>query len=229
MLLDRIRDFSNEQQNMTMVRHNSSPIAAMKITSITLNQFIKEFNSGDKDALNKLVSAVYDELLKVARSYRSRLGAGVTLDTKAIVHEAYEQIFKSDKLEFDSRKHFYATVAQAMRWIICDYARKSKAEKRGGDRDQFSITSAAKLFPDQLQRSYADQVDLILAIDRALNNLEKIDPEMTKLVNLRFFFGLSIEESAKALDISPRTVNREWRIAKLYLHKALAEFQDQAR
>ena len=227
MFLDRFCDFDLEPQKIRMVREFSSPKAVMKLTSITLNQFIKEFNSGDKDALNRLVSAVYDELLKVARSYRKRLGAGVTLDTKAIVHEAYEQIFKSDKLEFESRKHFYATVAQAMRWIICDYARKAKAEKRGGDRDQFSITSAAKLFPDQLQRSQMDQIDLILSIDRALNNLEKIDPEMTKLVNLRFFFGLSIEESAKALDISTRTVNREWRIAKLYLHKALAEFKDE--
>jgi len=200
----------------------------MSVDAETVSKFIQEYNRGDKEALNRLVSVVYEELCLVAKSYRNRMGAGVTLDTKAIVHEAYEQIFKSPKLDFESRKHFYATVAQAMRWILCDHARRAKAKKRGGGQERLTITTANQLFADELQKSEEDQIELILSVDRALKDLENKDPRMVKLVNLRFFFGLSIEESAIALDMSSRTANREWKIAKMYLSKCLADYKEEA-
>ncbi len=227
MLVSRFRDYKGEPSLNIMIRQHPTPSKQeVPLTSISVTRFIQEHNAGDKEALNKLVRLVYNELLIVARAYRSRMGAGVTLDTKAIVHEAYEHIFNSSKLDFESRKHFYATVSQAMRWIICDYARRAKAEKRGGMVEKLSITSAGKLFGDEMQSSQMSQIDLILSVDKALSELEKIDPEMTQLVNLRFFFGLSIEEASKALEVSTRTLNREWRIAKLYLAKCLKDYKD---
>lgn len=157
-------------------------------------------------------SAVYDELRKLARHYMRGERSGHTLQTTALVNEAYVRLAGAEGIEFHDRAHFFAMAATMMRRILVDHARAHAADKRGG---------GAALIPlDERIAAAESNVDL-LALDAALTKLAVMDPQQARIVELRFFTGLTVDETAVALEISPATVKRDWAIAKAWLHHEL--------
>ncbi len=162
---------------------------------------------------------IYDELYQLAQMYRVRERAGLTLDTRAIVHEAYLRLIGDFEISWKSRKHFYVIAARAMRRVLCDYARMHKAAKRGGGMLILTVTTLANLFKQQGEPE--NHLHLILSMEEALIQLEQKDPHLARLVELRFYYGLTIRETAEVLESSPRSVNRNWQIARRFLFKML--------
>ena len=169
-----------------------------------------DWSNGDKAAYDKLVPLVYDELHRLARHYMSREREGHTLQTSALVNEAYLRLVDQRRVRWQNRAHFFAISAQVMRRILVDYARKQRRVKRGGARQQVSLD-------DALAISNERSPDLV-ALDEALNDLTEIDERKARVVELRFFGGLDVNETAEALDIHPNTVVNDWRFAKAWLH-----------
>ncbi|MGA9527323.1 MAG: sigma-70 family RNA polymerase sigma factor [Terriglobales bacterium] len=170
---------------------------------------------GDDDAAGKLIPVVYSELRRLAGSYMRRERGDHTLQATALVHEAYLKLVEQRSVNWQSRAHFFGVAAQLMRRILIDYARGHTREKRGGEQKKLSLDEAF-IFAEQ-------QADELLAVDDSLNQLAKIDPRQARVVELRFFGGLSVEESAEVLGISPKTVKRDWSIAKAWLYADLKE------
>ncbi len=168
---------------------------------------------GDERALSQLMPLVYDELRRLARGYLGRERPGQTLQPTALVNEAYLRLVKDKKQDWQTRTHFVAIAAISMRQILIEHARARDAQKRGGDRARVTLDEG--LVAEE-QRS----VDL-LAVDDALRKLATIDAQQAKLVELRFFGGLTIDESAEALGISPATVKRHWAMAKAWLQREI--------
>lgn len=169
--------------------------------------------SGDRRALDEAFRLVYDEIRAIARA---RLGYGArraTLDTTAVVHEAYLKIVRHGEMEWRDRRHFLAVAASAMRQVLLDHARKQLASKRGGGASHLPLDAAETVLA-------ADAREL-LALDGALGRLAAVDSELAKLVEMRYFGGLSVEETARALDVSAATVKRSWRKARAFLHREL--------
>jgi RNA polymerase sigma factor (TIGR02999 family) len=175
-----------------------------------VTQLLVKLNSGDEKVGDELVKAVYEELHKYAKFYMSRERPDHTLQPTALVHEAYLRLVKQYQIEWESRTQFYAVAAQMMRRILVDYARNRYANKRGGKVLKVSLDEAENI-------SGNSDVDLVL-LDEALTELAKLDPRQSQIVELRFFSGLSVEETAQTLNISVATVTREWRIAKMWLY-----------
>lgn len=169
---------------------------------------------GDRGSFDELVDLVYEDLRRIAHR-QLRKNARGTLDTTGLVNEAYIRLVDADRVSFKDGSHFFATAAQAMRWIIVDRARMVSARKRGG-RD-----ADLTLEPDDL--AIEEQADRLIDLDRALERLSTIDERLTKLVECRFFAGLSVEEAASALGISTRTADRDWQRAKAWLLSELGE------
>ena len=168
----------------------------------------------DRDAAwSELLPLVYDELRGLARKRMSRERSEHTLDATGLVHEAYMRLVGDNEMEWQSRRHFFGAAAEAMRRVLVDHARKQKSQKRGGDRAKLSIT-VAELVHD-------DDPDQLLALDEALTGLEKEDPRAAEVARLRFYTGLGVEETALAMDISVRTVMREWSYARARLAELL--------
>lgn len=170
---------------------------------------------GDRAALERLVPLVYEELRLAAHRQLGRLRPGDTLDTTALVHEAYLKLAGAEAVEFADRRHFLAVAATAMRQIIVDYARRARAGKRGGGAVPVSLERAAVAggeLPEQF-----------LALDEALTRLAALSPRPAQVVELRFYGGLSVEEAAEVLGTSPRTVKREWQKARAWLYRELCE------
>jgi RNA polymerase sigma factor (TIGR02999 family) len=171
--------------------------------------------AGDRKAAADLLPLIYDDLRKLARARMAKLVPGQTLQPTALVHEAYVRVIGSGDPGWDGRGHFFGAAAQAMRNILVDQARRKAALKRGGGRQRLDLVDSDLA----IQPPRED----ILALDEALRRLEADDPRKGRIVNLRYFAGLTAEETAAALDVSVGTVEREWRYIKVWLHTQLAE------
>ena len=178
-----------------------------------VTQLLHEWSDGDKDAPARLMPLVYDELRKLAGRYLSRERSDHTLQATALVHEAYLQLVDQTQVSWQSRAHFYGFAAQAMRHILVDHARARAADKRGGGAVKLDLEEA-DILPEQ-------RATEIVALDDALKVLAKFDERKSKIVELRFFGGLTEEEIATHLGISERTVKRDWKMARLWLYREL--------
>jgi RNA polymerase sigma factor (TIGR02999 family) len=175
---------------------------------------LAELRTGDKAALDRLFSVVYEELrARAARELRRR-SPGETLSTTALVHEVYLKFADAAALSVEDRRHFFALAARAMRQIVVDHARRSLARKRGGGVRPVTL--------DPADASQAAEPADLLALDLALCELTELDARLARTVELRFFGGLSVEETAEMMEVSPRTVKRDWRKARAFLHRAIA-------
>jgi RNA polymerase sigma factor (TIGR02999 family) len=168
---------------------------------------------GEPDALQELYPLVYGELRRLAHGYMSRERAGHTLETAALVNEAYLRLIESKRVRWQNRTQFFALSAQLMRRILVDFARARRSIKRGGEVPPLSLDHA----PSVSAKSSPD----LVALDDSLKALAEIDPRKSQVVELRFFGGLSVEETAEALKVSPGTVVRDWRLAKAWLRREL--------
>jgi RNA polymerase sigma factor (TIGR02999 family) len=179
----------------------------------TVSELLANWHAGDDEALRAALPLVYEELRRVARHYLRQERPGHTLQGTALVHEAYLRLEKQGATDFKNREHFLAICAQLMRQILVEHARSRAAAKRdGGFRLELDDNLAFK----------AQSMDLV-ALDDALKELAKLDPQQSRIVELRFFGGLSIEETADAMDLSPTTVKRHWATAKLWLHHEISK------
>lgn len=178
-----------------------------------VTRLLENLNAGDKDALPALLPLVYDELRRLAGRQLSRERPGHALQPTALVHEAYLKLIGQQEVRWQNRAHFMGVAAQAMRRILVDQARARLTHKRGGDLQSVSIDDVT-LFEEPRSAQ-------LLALDAALSKLAGFDPEQARLVELRFFGGLTIEETADLLGVSDTTVKREWRLARAWLHRAV--------
>lgn len=176
-------------------------------------ELIAAARNGDRAALDRLFTLAYDELHHMAHLVRRR-GDGETLRTTALVHEAYFKLKPDRELAIQDQAHFTHIVARAMRQVLVDGARRRRAERRGGDATPVTLDESVRAAPMRTEE--------ILALEEALEELERVDPRKAKVVECRFFGGLSVEETAAALDISTPTVKRDWRVARAWLAQAIA-------
>lgn len=174
-----------------------------------VTQLLQAWCSGDQTALEKLMPLVYDELHRLAHHYMLHERIGHTLQTTALVNEAYLKLIDAANVGWQNRAHFFAISANLMRRILVDFARTRGYRKRGGNIRKVELNEALVPSPER-------SVDFV-ALDSALSSLAAFDPRQAKLVELRFFGGLSVEEAAEVLGVSPRTVKREWAVAKVWL------------
>jgi RNA polymerase sigma factor (TIGR02999 family) len=178
-----------------------------------VTHLLEELSGGNQDALAALVPLVYEQLRRLARNHMRRERQGQTLQTTALVHEAYLRLVDQRHVRWQNRSHFFAIAAQAMRRILVSRARAGRAAKRGGGGETIQIDDLDIANPES-------PVDLV-AIDEALQRLAALDPQQGRIVELRFFGGLTIEEAAEVLQLSTATVKREWRTAKAWLRREL--------
>jgi RNA polymerase sigma factor (TIGR02999 family) len=185
------------------------------VTSLgEITQLLAAARRGEPAVVDRLLPLVYRELHAVAHRQLRHQRPGQTLNTTALVHEAYLKLVDQTRADYQDRGHFLAVAAVAMRHILVDYARRRAAKKRGGDEQQVTLDDA-RLGIDA--RAFE-----ILALDQALTSLAHVDERLSKLVELRFFGGLSVEETAVTLGVSERTVKRDWRKARAFLYRALS-------
>jgi RNA polymerase sigma factor (TIGR02999 family) len=184
---------------------------------VTPSDLLRRASSGDDKAVSKLMPLVYDELRRLAASYLRRERPGQTLQATALVHEAYVRLINERAQNWQNRTHFLAIAALSMRQILVERARRRKAAKRGGDPER--ITLDEHLLGDRAAGSAAE-IDLV-ALDEALERLAAEHERQAKIVEMRYFGGLSVEECADALQISPATVKRDWTVARAWLKRAL--------
>lgn len=175
----------------------------------------RRWSDGDDEAFDAIVSLMYDDLRAIARHHVRAGGPPGTIDTTALVHEAYLRLAGADGLEWMGRGRFLSFCSRAMRRILIDYAREKGAAKRGGTRIRVTLTPETAVLEQEAME--------MLALDDALESLERRDPRMARITECRFFGGLSVLETAEALDTSPRTVEREWAKARGYLFALLSE------
>ena len=170
--------------------------------------------SKDKEELDKMMPTIYDELRRQAARYLRQERPGHTLQTTALIHEAYVRLVDQRNVQWQNRAHFFGIAAQMMRRILVDHARTKKRAKRGGSDIKVSLDDNAVAVKGQ---------DLdVVAVDEALSRLAKIDEQQSRVVELRFFSGLTVEETAEVMGISPATVKRDWSMAKAWLHRELS-------
>lgn len=175
---------------------------------------LREWSDGSREALEKLMPLVYDELHRQAARFLSRERRDHTLQATALIHETYLKLINQREVDWESRTHFFAIAASLMRRILVDYARAKHREKRGGDAVNLTVEKA------ELIAGKERSIDL-MALDEALGRLEKIDEQQARIVELRYFAGLSLEETAEALKVSRTTVATNWGMAKAWLHREL--------
>jgi RNA polymerase sigma factor (TIGR02999 family) len=179
-----------------------------------ITTLLAALRDGDRSAMDRLFPLVYREFHGRAHQQLAQRRPGDTLSTTALVHETYLKLSGSSKQTYQDRLHFFAVASRAMRQILVDYARRNAAEKRGSGR-------AVTLEPEAIGNP--DRGDDLLALDEALEQLQQLDPRLVQTVELRFFGGLSVEETADALGVSPRTVKRDWQRARAFLFQAVSE------
>ena len=185
-----------------------------KQNSHEITQMLLEWNGGDRSSLDKLLPFVYDELHRQAARYLRRERRDHTLQTTALINEAYLKLIDQREVNWESRTHFFAIAAQAMRRILVDYAKAKHRAKRGGGDIQITFDEAALVTTDE------KSIDLI-ALDEALNRLAIKDKQQARVVELRYFSGLNLEETAKVLEISRITAARDWAMAKAWIRREL--------
>lgn len=196
-------------------RRTPRPVAP---DSKNVTQLLIDLRSGHREAFDLLLPHVYDELRRVARHQLRKERPGHTLDTAGLVHEAYAKLIDYRALDWQSRAHFFAVAAQAMRRILVSYARRKKAEKRGGGAVRVTLDESAGAIT--WSENWADEM---AALDAALERLEALNPRHARIIECRFFANLSIKETAEALGISSMTVTRDWRMARAWLQDALRD------
>lgn len=189
--------------------------------SSEITELLQAWNAGDASALERLLPRVYAELRRVARNHLRREGRGLTLQPTALVNEAYLRLVRVNRLSWQDRAHFFAVCSRLMRQILVDAARARRFAKRGGGAvrvtldERLPVASIAR--PD------------VVALDEALKALEKVDPRKSRVVELRFFGGLSVEETAAVLAVSTDTISRDWKFARTWLYRELRDERTAAR
>jgi RNA polymerase sigma factor (TIGR02999 family) len=191
------------------------PDGAAKLPVEAPAQLLDRATAGDAQAASQLMPLVYDELRRLAASYLRRERKGQTLQATALVHEAYVRLIGPGDRPWTSRTHFLAIAALSMRQVLVDRARRRAAAKRGGDAQRLTLDDAMLAAPEA-----GEAIDLV-ALDDALNRLAALDPLQARIVELRYFGGLTVEETAAAVKLSPATVKRHWTLARAFLKKAL--------
>lgn len=174
---------------------------------------LREWSAGDDQAFDRLMPLIVDDLRRQAESYLRRERAGHTLQPTALVHEVYLRLLDQKRASWKDRGHFLSVAAKIMRWILVDHARARKAGKRGGWIEKVQLDEARDIVE-------GGELDLV-ALDDALEALATLDPRQSQVIELRFFAGLSVEETAEVLGVGPATVGRDWRNARAYLQKVL--------
>ena len=180
-----------------------------------ITQLLLSWSKGDQAALDQLIPLVYPELRKLARRYMGRESPEHTLQTSALINEAYLRLVDQQAAEWQDRAHFFAVAAQVMRHILVDHARTRNYAKRGGGAPKLPLDEAAALTEQRAGQ--------LIALDDALRDLAALDERKSQIIELRFFGGLSLEETAEVMKISPSTVQREWRAAKAWLHHTMTK------
>jgi RNA polymerase sigma factor (TIGR02999 family) len=179
-----------------------------------ISQLLVKSSQGDKAALDELLPLVYQELRRLAHHQLQQERAHHSLQTTALVHEAYLRLAGQQEVDWENRYHFFGLAAQMMRRVLVDYARARKSEKRGG--------GAVRVSFSQAKGKVEDRAAEVIALDEALRALEKLDARQSQVIELRYFGGLSVEETAGALKVSTGTVLRDWRMACAWLHRELS-------
>jgi RNA polymerase sigma-70 factor (ECF subfamily) len=179
-----------------------------------LTELLHRWSDGDRDAAERVVAIVYEDLKALARGFFRRERSGHTLQATAVVHEAFARLVEQGAIRWQNRGHFIGLFAHVMRRVLVDYARERNADKRGGRRERITLTESGLLA--------LDRPPDLLALDEALDRLAKVDPDKAAIVELRFFGGCSIEETAASLDLSIATANRQWRRARAWLFRELS-------
>lgn len=183
-------------------------------SSDDITGLLLQWSSGDADALDRLMPLIYEECRRIAAQQIRREHRDHTLDPTAVVHELYLRLIDQRRATWENRAHFFAIAAQLMRRILVDYARARGAQKRGGAALLVSLEAAADTPNDST-------IEDVIAIDDALERLAGIDAEQVRIIELRFFAGLTVEDTARVVGRSPRTVKREWQLAKAWLYREL--------
>jgi len=186
------------------------PDAAGNVTAL-----LGQLRAGNQDVAGQLVPLIYNELRRIANAQMRRERAGHTLQATVLVHEAYLRLAGDQEIQWQNRAHFFAIAARAMRQVLLDYARQRHAEKRGGG-------GAQRVEMDVDLLGGENRIEDIVALDEVVTRLSELDQQQGRIVELRFFAGLNVEETAEVMGISDRTVKREWRSAKAWLHRELA-------
>ncbi len=189
------------------MRWNAERMRNAQVSETT--KLLRAWANGDRGALQELTPLVYHELRRIAGRFMQNERPGRTLQTTALVHEAYLKLIEVDNVDWQHRAHFFAVSAQIMRRILLDRARRRVAAKRGG--------AAPKINLEELPDVGSGRARELIALDDALNVLAKVDPRKGQVIELRFFGGLSVEETAEVLGVSPDTVLRDWRLARAWL------------
>ena len=179
-----------------------------------VTELLAAWSNGDKEALDKLIPLIYDELRRLAREHMRRERVGHTLQTTALVNEAYLRLVEQRNAHWQNRAQFFAVAARLMRRILVDHARAHRRHKREGDANKVSLDEAVIVSQEQDTN--------VLELHEALERLEALNERMGRIVELRFFGGLSIEETAELLKVSPGTVMKDWTFAKAFLHEAIS-------
>jgi RNA polymerase sigma factor (TIGR02999 family) len=183
-------------------------------SSSQVTKYLREWNQGNEEALEKLMPLVYDELRKLARSYMKRESSGHTLQPTALVHEAFLRLVDQNAVTWQNRAHFFGIAAQMMRRILIHHAEKRNAAKRSGGR-------AERISLEQIS-GFEEHRDIdILELHEALRELEALDERQSRIVEMRFFTGLTLEETAKVMNLSLATIKREWGTARLWLRRRI--------
>ena len=185
----------------------------MERRSEDITQLLIAWRNGEAKALDDLMPLVHRELKRIARNFMRRQRVGHTLQTTALVNEAFVRLVDSEKVNWQDRSHFFAISAQLMRRVLVDAARRRNSAKRGGERVQVTLA-------DDLKSADSDQVDVV-AIDEALDRLAKLNQRQCQIVELRYFGGLTEDEIAETLNVSTRTVRRDWNLARAWLYREL--------
>jgi len=180
-----------------------------------ITQLLMNWSQGDKAALDQLVPLVYPELRRLAKRHMDREDPAHTLQTSALINEAYLKLVDQQNVEWQNRAHFFAVAARVMRHILVDHARTRNYAKRGGGAPKLPLDEAAALTEQRAGQ--------LIALDDALRDLAALDERKSQIIELRFFGGLSLEETAEVMKISPSTVQREWRAAKAWLHHTMTK------
>ena len=190
------------------------------VDAANITRLLKAWGRGDQGALDELMPLVYTQLRAQARRYMRDERSGLTMQTTALVHETYLRLTRAEDVDWHDRVHFFALSAQIMRRILVDAARARAAQKRGGGAQRVEHSSTVDL--DQFPMADSEAASSICALDDALESLARIDPRRAKVIELRFFGGLSVQETADALQVSPQTVMRDWRLARAWLTRELS-------
>jgi RNA polymerase sigma factor (TIGR02999 family) len=180
-----------------------------------VTQMLIELTDGNQEVVNRILPHIYDELKRLASSYLRRERSDHTLQPTALVHEAYMKLIDQKRVRWQNRAHFFGIAAQVMRRILMDHARKHQAGKRGGEAEKLPIE-------EEILVVSHDRSGELVALDDALHTLAEMDEQKAKIVELRYFGGLSIEETAEVMGVSVPTINRQWRMAKAWLYSQLA-------